>query len=106
MFDVVLNLGQGQDVDIPALKMNVPDIASNVTDEKSYESALAELRKKSLLTLHAAAPVPAAPAATPPAQSQPKLAEPPKEPPKDDENHDDSKKKRGGRFKRLTGAKK
>ncbi|HVV66821.1 MAG TPA: sodium-transporting two-sector ATPase [Candidatus Saccharimonadales bacterium] len=101
MLDLILRLGPGEEVDIQALKANVPAIAAKVTSDDLYEQSLAELKTKCMISLtpivKAAPPKPAAPAP----------AEAPKQEPGKDEHekpHDPKDKRKG--FRRLTGAKK
>ncbi len=51
MLDIVLNLGDNELLDINALKVSVSTYAVTVKDEKTYQSARAALKQKSLLEL-------------------------------------------------------
>jgi F-type H+/Na+-transporting ATPase subunit alpha len=49
MFDLVLNLAPGQDLDINSMKANVSEFASKVTKEEDYEKVRDQLKAKCLL---------------------------------------------------------
>ncbi len=51
MLDMVLNLGDGEILDINAMKAASNEISSKVKDEKSYQTALAALKEKGLMGL-------------------------------------------------------
>jgi F-type H+-transporting ATPase subunit alpha len=48
MFDLVLNLGDGEDLDIDALKINVRDFAAKITKDEEYDSIRDQLKAKCL----------------------------------------------------------
>lgn len=51
MLDIVLNLEDGQKIDIRALKKAAPEVAAGVTSDGQYDIAKADLKQKSLLEL-------------------------------------------------------
>lgn len=51
MLDIVLNLEDGQKIDIGSLKLNVKDFAPKVTDDSQYEANRDALKQKSLVEL-------------------------------------------------------
>lgn len=64
MFDIILNVSDGESIDLVALKKNVQEIAKTTTDE-NYDANLAQLKAQSLVQLKGAAQ----PATTPPADT-------------------------------------
>ena len=84
MFDIVLNLGDGEELDLNALKLNAPKSAAQVTKDEEYEAVRDQLKTLCLVELKgvptptpAPAQQPQAPVAPPPAgtQVQPEPAE-------------------------------
>lgn len=71
MFDLVLNLKPGEELDIRTLKANVADYAARITKEEEYEAVKEQLKAKCLIKLQIAAPAPAAHAAAAPAPAHP-----------------------------------
>jgi len=65
MLDIVLNLEDGEELDINALKLNVIEFAAKVTKDEEYDGIRDQLKAKSLVVLKGA---PAKPAATAPAE--------------------------------------
>lgn len=51
MLDIVINSGEGQVIDIQALKLAAPEYAEKVTDDVKYTEILEELRGKSLVEI-------------------------------------------------------
>ena len=49
MFDLVLNLEPGQDLDINAMKAQVRDYATKITKDEEYDKVRDELRAKCLV---------------------------------------------------------
>ncbi|MDB5170572.1 MAG: atpA [Candidatus Saccharibacteria bacterium] len=72
MFDLVLNLPDGEDLDLNALKINSNEFAKRITKDEEYETIREELKAKCLIEIMGA-PEPAKPAEAPP------VAEPTKE---------------------------
>jgi F-type H+-transporting ATPase subunit alpha len=67
MFDIVLGLQPGEDLNVPVLKTNVAAYAAKVTKEEDFGRVRDELKAKCLIKLKPAAVAkPAAPAAAPP----------------------------------------
>jgi F-type H+-transporting ATPase subunit alpha len=67
MFDIVLNLADGESLDVNALKLNVHEAAGTVTGDENYESVRDQLKIKCL-------------ASAPAAPEKPKEAPPPEVP--------------------------
>jgi F-type H+-transporting ATPase subunit alpha len=92
MFDIVLNLEDGADLDINALKINVHEFAQKITKDEEYDSVRDQLKAKCIIELKGAPDKPKD--ETPPAEG---TAEPPKddksekkdEPKKEDKKADD-----------------
>jgi F-type H+/Na+-transporting ATPase subunit alpha len=65
MFEIVLGLGENEDLDMHALKQKANEFAAKITDDKDFESVLSQLKAVSLVELKGAhttrpAPQPAA----------------------------------------------
>ena len=60
MFDIVLGLAEGEDLDINALKRSANEFAAKITEDEDYEKVKAELKAKCLIELKGA-PMPVAP---------------------------------------------
>jgi F-type H+-transporting ATPase subunit alpha len=84
MMDIILNLEDGVEVDINALKLNVAEFASSVTDDANFEAARDKLKAKCVIELKGA------PSASPPKPEE-KTDTPaePKDKDKKDENKDE-----------------
>lgn len=54
MFDIILNLAEGESLDISLLKLNVAEYAAQVTSDSVYEQVRDELKAKSLIDLKGA----------------------------------------------------
>jgi F-type H+-transporting ATPase subunit alpha len=54
MFDLVLNLGDGEDLDIDALKINVHEFAKQITKDEEYDSVRDQLKAKCIKAAAAA----------------------------------------------------
>jgi F-type H+-transporting ATPase subunit alpha len=54
MFDIVLNMQDGEDVDLSALKINVGDFAPRVTKDEEYDAIRDELKAKCLIEIKGA----------------------------------------------------
>ncbi|MDB5185252.1 MAG: atpA [Candidatus Saccharibacteria bacterium] len=69
MFDLILNLGDGEELDINSLKLNVAEFAAKVTKDEEYDAIRDQLKAKCLVELKGApaADKPAADAEVPPA---------------------------------------
>lgn len=64
MLDTILNLGDGEELDLQALKTNANEFAKQVTGEDAYESVRDKLKAQCLIRLQVAPPaVPAKPVA-------------------------------------------
>ncbi|HEX7632688.1 MAG TPA: sodium-transporting two-sector ATPase [Candidatus Saccharimonadales bacterium] len=70
MFDLVLNLGDGQDIDLNSLKLNVTKYAAQITKDEEYEKVRDQLKAVCMVELKG---VPA-PTAAPPTAPAPKPA--------------------------------
>ena len=116
MFDLVLNLQDGEELDLQALKVNANEFAKQVTGDDTYDGVRDQLKAKCLIELKGA---PAAPTAAPEAEAdKPTEAAPDavsgeseadtekgkSEKPEDDKHKDD--KKAGKKDKELEEAKK
>lgn len=84
MLDIVLNLQDGEEVDLNALKLNVTEFAAKVKVDEDFETVRDQLKAKCLVQLKGV-PEPAKKEETP--------AEAPAEPPKDEKDKKDDKKK-------------
>lgn len=60
MMDLILNLGDGEDLDLTALKIAAPEYAAKVTSEEAYETTRDELKAKCLIKLAGAPEKPVA----------------------------------------------
>lgn len=77
MFDIVLNMQDGEDVDLSALKISVGEFAARITKDEEYDAIRDELKAKCLVEIKGV-PEPAKPAdSAAPAADAP--ATPPKE---------------------------
>ena len=61
MFDIVLNLGENEELDLSILKLKASESAANVKDESDYEKVRDRLKEESLIKLKGMATKPAAP---------------------------------------------
>jgi F-type H+-transporting ATPase subunit alpha len=101
MFDIVINLEDGQEIDLDSLKLHVAEYAVKIKSDEDYEKVRDELKAKCLIEIMGA-PKPAA--VTPPADT-------PQEPPKNkDDKHDKKEEKHDKKHekeaeKELAGAK-
>ncbi len=64
MFDLVLNMADGEDIDLSMLKLNANDYAKKITKDEEYDAVRDELKAKCLIVLKGA-PEPAKPAEAP-----------------------------------------
>ena len=85
MLDIILNLADGEEIDINALKLHVTEYALKVTKEEEFDAQRDELKKKCLIELKGAPETKPAPDATPPAAA---LADDKDKPKSDDKNKD------------------
>jgi F-type H+-transporting ATPase subunit alpha len=69
MLDIVLNLGEGEDIDPRELKLHANELAATITADGDYEKVREQLKTQCLIKMQAAPP-PRAPAAASPAQPQ------------------------------------
>lgn len=83
MFDIVLNLEDGAQLDVNALKLHAPEYALKITKDEDFDAVCAELKSKCVAELKGVpketkseAPADGAPAATPPAEDAAKAKEP------------------------------
>jgi F-type H+-transporting ATPase subunit alpha len=72
MFDIVLGLQQGEDLNVPVMKQNVAAYASKVTSEADFEPIRDQLKATCLIKLKQAAPAPKPAAPANPKASKPK----------------------------------
>lgn len=73
MFDLVLNLQDGEELDLQALKVNANEFAKQITSDEAYDGVRDQLKAKCLVELKgapAAAPAPPAPPAPPAADTK------------------------------------
>jgi len=56
MFDIILGLAEGEDLDINALKRSANEFAAKITEDEDYEKVKAELKAKCLIELKGAPP--------------------------------------------------
>jgi hypothetical protein len=84
MLDLVLNLPDGETLDINALKLNAPEFAAKITKEEEYDTVRGQLKEKCIIKLMGAPekPVEAAPP-------------PPPAPPADESKGDKKKREKG-----------
>ena len=93
MMDIVLNLGEGEDVDSNALKGNVHEFAKQITSDEQYDSVRDQLKAKCLIT--AAGPAKPAEAKTEAqASPAPETGDKPKEKAESPETKEESKKEK------------
>ena len=88
MLDLVLNLPEGETLDINALKLNSPEYAAKITKDEEYDAIRDQLKEKCIIKLMGAPekPVEAAPPPPPP---------PPPAPPADESKGDKKKREKG-----------
>ncbi|HTB48677.1 MAG TPA: sodium-transporting two-sector ATPase [Verrucomicrobiae bacterium] len=67
MLDLVLNMQDGEDLDIGTLKLNVNEFAGKITKDEDYEQVRAQLKAKCSIELKGVPSQPPATNATPPA---------------------------------------
>lgn len=67
MFDIILNLGDGEEVNLQQLKSSVSEYAAQVTDDKDYEYNRDELKAKCLIEIKGRPP--SSPPTAPPAET-------------------------------------
>lgn len=70
MLDIILNVADGETLDVSALKLNVGDFAAKVTSDDNYEQIRDELKAKIAIPLKGAVPEPAKPETLPEAPVQ------------------------------------
>jgi F-type H+/Na+-transporting ATPase subunit alpha len=68
MFDIVLNMADGEDIDLNALKVNVHEFAAKITKDEEYDAIRDQLKAKCLIELKGA---PAAKTEDKPAEAPP-----------------------------------
>ena len=73
MFDLVLNLGDGENLDLNALKLSVGEFAAQITKDEDYERVRDQLKAKCLVELKG---VPKNPPPAPPSNGAPAAAPP------------------------------
>ncbi len=116
MFDLVLNLPDGEELNLQELKASSNEFAAQVTGDDVYESVRDKLKTKCLVEVKTAAipkPAPEAGASDTPAEPAADSSDGPKEEPKKEEDEKDSdkdkdkddKKKSDKKAKELEGAK-
>jgi hypothetical protein len=86
MFDLVLNLADGEEIDINALKIKAPEFAAKVTKDEEYDGIRDQLKAEVLLELKAPAPEKKEEAAPPPSEGADKKDDKSKD--KKDEKHE------------------
>ncbi|HSX47049.1 MAG TPA: hypothetical protein VLF87_03630, partial [Patescibacteria group bacterium] len=92
MLDIVLNLTDGETIDVSALKLNVLDYAPKVTGDDNYEQVRDELKAKTVVELKGAPSKPPGEVPPPDASGGDKPAEAEaSSDKKHDEKHDDKK---------------
>ncbi len=69
MMDLILNLPDGENLDLNAMKVNANELAQQVTGDENYEAMRDQLKSKSIIELKGA-PAPT-PAEQPPAEEKP-----------------------------------
>lgn len=106
MLDIILNLEDGQTLDVHALKQSVGEFAVQVKDDENFDQIRDQLKAKCLTGQAAPAPKPAGDPAQPPADGD--KAEPPKEDGKDakEDKKEESKEKDKDKAKEKAEAKK
>jgi F-type H+-transporting ATPase subunit alpha len=88
MFDIVLNMEDGVDIDINALKLHVAEFAKQVTSDETFDGVRDQLKAKCLIEIKGAEPAkPAAPTADAPTDKDAKDDK--KKDKKDKDKHDD-----------------
>jgi F-type H+-transporting ATPase subunit alpha len=95
MFDIVLNLGDGEDLDTNALKMNVAEFAAKITTDEEYDGIRDQLKAK-CVTVPTGAP----------AKQEENAAAAPAEPPKEEGKAAEKPEKEKKKEKELAEAKK
>jgi F-type H+-transporting ATPase subunit alpha len=70
MFDIVLNMADGEQMDLNNLKLNSNEFGAKITKEEDFNQVRDELKKKCLIVLKGA-PVEAKPEESPPAETKP-----------------------------------
>lgn len=107
MLDLVLNLAEGEDIDIDILKLSAPELAAKITKDEDYDTARDQLKAKCLIGAKEATT--AKPAEAPAAPVQPAPEAEPAESESDDKaahKHADKKKSEDkAASKEPTGAK-
>jgi len=86
MFDLVLNLADGEELDINALKIKAPEFAAKVTKDEEYDSIRDQLKAEVLLELRAPTREKKEEAAPPPSEDAAKKEDKSKD--KKDEKHE------------------
>jgi F-type H+/Na+-transporting ATPase subunit alpha len=78
MLDLVLNMPDGEDIDLNALKLHVSEFAAKITKDEEYDSIRDQLKAQCVVEIKGAAPAKPAgetPPATPPAEGDKKEEE-------------------------------
>ncbi|HEX5744088.1 MAG TPA: sodium-transporting two-sector ATPase, partial [Candidatus Saccharimonadales bacterium] len=79
MLDLILNLAEGEELDLQALKLHANESAAKVTGDDVYEQIKAQLKSQCLINMQAAAPPKPKPQAAPPAKDDKAAKKPDKQ---------------------------
>lgn len=104
MFDIILNMQEGEELDVTALKSNVRDFAAKITKDEEFDAVRDELKTKCIIQTAKPAAIPAdkpAEAAAPAAEAK---SDDKKSDEKTDQKHDKANKKAEKKEKELAGA--
>lgn len=95
MFDIILNLADGEDIDLNTLKLSANDFGAKIKNDDDFDSVRDELKKKCLIVLKGAPQ---------PAEVPPATPTPPAEPEKSSKDDKKAKKEDAKKPKEPAGA--
>lgn len=93
MLEIILNMNDGEDIDINAMKLHVKEFADQIKDDSQFEPLRDQLKAKCLIQILGAAPAPKPVEVAAPAPVAPQTKEEKKEEKKEQKEHEKEEKK-------------